>query len=208
MEPDSYLSTLVEAAHRIDTREVSAVADRIAAAWARGATVFVAGNGGSAATASHMVCDLAKSATPGLAAGVRVVPLLDTSVLTAWANDVSYEAVFAAQLATQARAGDVLVAITASGSSPNIVQALITARAHGVESVALLGFDGGTARSLADDVVMVHAHHYGVVEDLHLAVNHMITEQLGARMNAGPAGETATLSAAGPADGQVVGGAR
>ncbi|ATL25042.1 D-sedoheptulose-7-phosphate isomerase [Streptomyces formicae] len=204
MEPDSYLRMLVDAVRGIETGQVTAAVDRIAAAWTRGATVFVAGNGGSAATASHMACDLAKTATPGLAAGVRVVPLLDTSVLTAWANDVSYEAVFAAQLATQARAGDVLVVISASGNSPNIVQALTTARAHRVETVALLGFDGGTARSLADKVIMVPADHYGVVEDLHLAVNHMITEQLGARTGARAVGGAAAVSAAPP----VVGGAR
>ncbi|MFF0223188.1 SIS domain-containing protein [Streptomyces sp. NPDC004629] len=182
MEPDTYLTALVDAARGLDVDDVTAAVDRIAAARARGATVFVAGNGGSAATASHMACDLAKTATPGLSAGLRVVPLLDTSVLTAWANDVSYEAVFAAQLATQARAGDLLVAISASGNSPNIVQALTTARAHRVETVALVGFDGGTARSLADVVITVPADHYGVVEDMHLAVNHMITEQLGARL--------------------------
>ncbi|WP_404951131.1 SIS domain-containing protein [Streptomyces sp. ARC12] len=181
MEPDSYLKALADAARGLDPDEVTAAADRIEAAWARGATVFVVGNGGSAATASHMACDLAKSATPGLAAGNRVVPLLDTSVLTAWANDVSYEAVFAAQLATQARAGDILIVVTASGNSPSIVQALTTARTRRVETIALLGFDGGRARSLADDVIMVPADHYGVVEDLHLAVNHMITELLGAR---------------------------
>ncbi|MFF1695530.1 SIS domain-containing protein [Streptomyces sp. NPDC058257] len=204
MEPDSYLKALSDAARALDPDEVTAAADRIEAAWARGASVFVAGNGGSAATASHMACDLAKTATPGLAAGIRVVPLLDTSVLTAWANDVSYEAVFAAQLATQARAGDVLIVVTASGNSPNIVQALTTARARRVETVALLGFDGGTARSLADDVIMVPADHYGVVEDLHLAVNHMITELLGARLGARAlAAPSASVAAS-----QVVGGAR
>lgn len=204
MEPDSYLRALADAARGLDPHEVTEAADRIEAAWARGATVFVAGNGGSAATASHMACDLAKTATPGLAAGIKVVPLLDTSVLTAWANDVSYEAVFAAQLATQARAGDVLITITASGNSPNIVQALTTARARRVETIALLGFDGGTARSLADEVIMVPAHHYGIVEDLHLAVNHMITELLGARLAARALTAPSTTAATSP----VAGGAR
>ncbi|MEV5884502.1 SIS domain-containing protein [Streptomyces sp. NPDC052020] len=199
MEPDEYVKSLVETVEGLSVAGVRSAADRLAAAWDRGSTVFVAGNGGSAATASHMACDLAKTAARGRPRGLRVVPLLDVSVLTAWANDVSYEAVFAAPLAAQARPGDVLIVISASGDSPNIVEALTCARAASVETIALLGFDGGAARALADHVILANAAHYGVVEDVHLAVNHMLTELLRDRADAGAqraARPTADLSPA------------
>ncbi|MGP4014921.1 SIS domain-containing protein [Saccharopolyspora sp. 5N708] len=184
MGPEDYRAALLAAVGDLDMDEVRGAADRLAAAWARGATVFVVGNGGSAATASHMTCDLAKSATVGLSPGVRAVSLHDAAAVTAWANDVAYEAVFAAQLATQARPGDLLVVISASGNSPNVLQALVTAKAHRVETLALLGFDGGSALALADHAIVVGSAHYGVVEDVHLAINHMVTEILGARLAA------------------------
>ncbi|MDX3639996.1 SIS domain-containing protein [Streptomyces sp. MB09-02B] len=178
MDPDDYVKSLVETVENLSVAGVRSAADRLAAAWARGSTVFVAGNGGSAATASHMACDLAKTAVRGRPGGLRVVPLLDVSAVTAWANDVSYAAVFAGPLAAQARPGDVLIVVSASGNSPNIVEALACARAGSVETIALLGFDGGAARALADHVILANASHYGVVEDVHLAVNHMLTELL------------------------------
>ncbi|HZG04295.1 MAG TPA: SIS domain-containing protein [Streptomyces sp.] len=178
LDPDTYVKNLCDALAGLSTGQIRAVGDRLAAAWARGATVFVVGNGGSAATAAHMACDLSKSTAVEGGPGLRAVPLLDTAVLTAWANDTSYEEVFAAQLRTLASPGDVLVVISASGNSPNILKALAAARACAVESIALLGFEGGAAALRADHTITAYVHHYGLAEDVHLAINHMLTDYL------------------------------
>src|SRR3954451_19471569 len=122
----------------------------------RGGTVFVLGNGGSAATASHFVCDLAKGTrTDGLPA-FRVVSLTDNvPLITAWANDTSYDRVFAEQLAALVRPRDVVVAISASGNSPNVLAAVREARAAGAATVALSGRCGGELGRLADLTICV-----------------------------------------------------
>lgn len=162
---------------------VDAVADLIAelaAAHAAGRRVFLAGNGGSAATASHLACDLAKTTLgpPGgpPARRFRALALTDNvPLLTAWGNDVGYEAVFAEQLRNLAEPGDLLVVVSASGNSPNILAALAAARALGLRTAGLLGFGGGAAAGLADVAVVVPGDQYGYVEDLHLALGHLVT---------------------------------
>jgi len=134
--------------------------------------VFICGNGGSAALASHFACDLAKSA--GFAAMSLSDPM---ATLTAVANDGGYCDIFSAQLAQQhCTPGDVLVAISVSGSSPNVVQALLCASGWGLRLVGLLGSDGGQAARLCRARVIVPSPRYGLVEDVHSAICHMITE--------------------------------
>lgn len=141
----------------------------------RGATVFVLGNGGSAATASHFACDLAKGTRVAGVAPFRVMPLTDNMpVVTAWANDTSYERVFAEQLAALVRQGDVLVAISASGNSPNVIAAVETARLAGAFTVAMTGQTGGTLRRLADLTIRVPADPIEQVEDAHMVMAHSL----------------------------------
>jgi D-sedoheptulose 7-phosphate isomerase len=145
--------------------------------------VLFCGNGGSAATASHLALDLGKSTlgrTPRAdGPRVRTVCLSDpTPVLTAWANDEGYEGVFAEQVRTLARPGDAVVLLSVSGTSPNIVAAARAARKAGATVIALVGGRGGTVRDLADLAVVVPSEDYGVVEDVHLAIDHMITNYL------------------------------
>ncbi len=149
---------------------------------ARDRVVFVVGNGGSAATASHLACDLAKGTRPDGAPTFRVVPLTDNvPLLTAWANDTSYDRVFAEQLAALARAGDLLVAISASGDSPNVVAAAETAHRLGATTLALTGRTGGR---LADFTVRVPSDRIELVEDAHLAAAHSLCVALRERLAA------------------------
>ena len=160
--------------------EVAAFAAAVEAAYRADRQVFILGNGGSASTASHMACDLAKNIYPAHAGpGVRrfrALSLTDNvALITAVANDCGYEQVFAQQLASYLRAGDLVIAISASGNSPNVVAALTFARAAGAQTAALLGFGGGAALAMADVAVVVDSNDYGHVEDAHLVVNHLVT---------------------------------
>ncbi|HEY7060970.1 MAG TPA: SIS domain-containing protein [Chloroflexota bacterium] len=196
---ERYWRDLAAVARLMPFEALADVADALLACCWRGGTIFVVGNGGSAATASHFVCDLAKGTrTPGLRP-FRVVPLTDNvPLLTAWANDTSYDDVFAEQLAPLVRAGDLVVAISASGSSPNVLAAAAVARADGAVVVALTGETGGRLRPLADVLVRVPAESIEQVEDAHLAVAHSVCVALRARLQteaAAPPGACAPADA-------------
>ncbi len=142
----------------------------------RGARVYVMGNGGSAATATHFVCDLVKTAHVPGKRPLRAYALADNAaLLTSVANESAYEQTFAEQISGIAESGDVVIAISASGNSPNIVAGLKAAAARGAHTIALVGFDGGAASRLADITVHVPSHDYGPVEDVHSAIGHALT---------------------------------
>ena len=163
--------------------EVGRFLDCLESAYRDDRQVFIAGNGGSAATASHMSCDLAKNlypSTPGTAVRrFRVTSLTDNvPLITALANDCGYDAVFSEQLSNLVQPDDLLVVISASGNSPNIVRAIEVARDRGARTAALLGFDGGQARALVDVALVVQSDNYGRVEDLHMIINHLLVAWL------------------------------
>jgi D-sedoheptulose 7-phosphate isomerase len=138
----------------------------------------VAGNGGSAATATHWVNDLCKATRAEGRLPIKAMCLTDnTSFLTALANDEGYDRVFAGQLESFAKPGDVLIVISASGNSPNLVRAVETAREGGVATIALLGFDGGILKEKADDFVWLPTEigAYGLAETGHSVVTDVIT---------------------------------
>lgn len=171
------VQALVDALPRDDVQAAITCIER---AYEGEQQVFIAGNGGSAATASHMACDLAKttlghSPTPG-AKRFRAIALTDNvPLITAWGNDVSYDCIFAEQLRNLARRGDLLVVITASGNSPNILEVVKAARELGVVSLGLLGFNGGAVKELLDHSVVARSDNYGYIEDAHTVLNHLIT---------------------------------
>ena len=147
-------------------------------------TVFLIGNGGSAANASHFAQDLAKGTLSSMAATrrFRVVALTDNiGFITALANDEGYDSIFEQQLRNLAGEGDLLVAISGSGNSPNIIRAVEFAQSVGMRVVGVTGFDGGTLRRIAQRVVRVPTEigEYGPVEDVHLILNHAVTSFLG-----------------------------
>ena len=144
-------------------------------------TIFFVGNGGSAATASHAVCDLNKTVLgpdSGISSSLRFKTLClsdNLPSITAIANDLSYDDIFSEQLKNYAATGDLLIVITGSGNSPNILRALETAKDLNVETFGLLGFDGGKAKDLVDHVLLFKSQDYGIVEDAHMMIIHVIT---------------------------------
>ena len=159
--------------------EVARFVECIERAYQEDRQVYVIGNGGSAATASHMACDLAKNVYPPAAMTTvrrfRVTSLTDNvALITALANDLGYERVFSEQLHNVLQKDDLVIAISASGNSPNILRALALARDRGARTAALLGFDGGEARRMVDVALVVASNDYGHVEDLHLVLNHLV----------------------------------
>ena len=182
-----YRQRLTSILSELDLVAVARIVDCLYDAWRRRALVAIAGNGGSASTASHMANDLVKAAHVDGQHRFNVRSLVDNaSMLTALANDLGYESVFANQLDALFGERDVLVLISASGESPNVVAAARRARELGGSSIALLGFSGGTLAEIADIAVVVATEHgeYGPVEDAHLALNHMISEALRERIAA------------------------
>jgi D-sedoheptulose 7-phosphate isomerase len=143
-----------------------------------GATIYIAGNGGSASTASHWVNDLGKATKRPGRPPMKVMSLSDNvSWLTALANDEGYERVFTGQLENFAQPGDVLVLISASGNSPNLLRAAEFARAHGVTTVGMLGFDGGALKNMVDECLLLPSKKgaYGLVESGHSMLCHILT---------------------------------
>jgi D-sedoheptulose 7-phosphate isomerase len=139
-------------------------------------TVFLMGNGGSAATASHIANDLSKTAHVDGAPRLRAFCLADNvSFITAIANDISYDDIFSEQLRAAAVKGDLVVLISGSGNSPNVVRAAQYARERGLRTVGLLGFDGGKLKNMVDVLLHIESSQYGVVEDAHLSIGHTVS---------------------------------
>ena len=175
----NYIDRLEQGLRSIDPEAIADVVEALEQARVEQRTLFIIGNGGSAATASHMANDLQKLASQGKSPAFRAIALTDNvPLITAWGNDEDYTAVFVRQLEALAHPGDVLIAITGSGNSPNIVRAMGWAKDAGLETIALLGFDGGKAVKLADHVLLFPEDHYGRIEDAHMILEHMIANYL------------------------------
>jgi D-sedoheptulose 7-phosphate isomerase len=171
-----YLGRLAQVLTLIPDEAVSSMIDLLQEAQATGRRVYIIGNGGSAATASHFVCDLTKTARVPGQPPLRAFALADNgAVMTAWANDSDYDDTFAQQIFGLAEAGDVVIAISASGNSPNILAGLKAASARRAHTISLVGFDGGAAALLSDVVIHVPCRDYGLVEDAHSAIGHAVT---------------------------------
>lgn len=172
-----YFEEMARSAASLDLVEVERAAAILLNAYTSGATVFSCGNGGSAAIANHLQCDHLKGVRTGTDLVPRVVSLsCNVELMTAIANDMGYDELFTYQLQSQARPGDVLIAISSSGRSPNIVGAVRWARQHRVHTIALTGFDGGGTRTSADVALHVDSGNYGVIEDLHQATMHALAQ--------------------------------
>lgn len=190
----SYLTRLLTLLQSLDPQAVADFIGALEVARDHDRTVFFAGNGGSAATCSHFVNDLTKATRVNGRRGFQAFSLTDNvALLTALANDEGYDAVFTGQMQDLFAAGDVLVAISASGNSPNILAAAKLAKTRGGTIVGLMGFDGGALRDMCDVVVHVNTPkgEYGPVEDIHLVLNHIVTSYLSLRLHAEPAGKQA-----------------
>lgn len=174
---DAYADKLKTAIASIDRDRVAQAAELLGNAYASGATVYSCGNGGSAAIANHLHCDHLKGAQTDTHLRPRVVSLVSVmETITAIANDISYDDVFVYQLRTMARPGDVLITVSSSGDSENVVRALEWAKANDVATIAMTGFEGGRTAKAADIGIHVEGDNYGVVEDAHQSVMHMLAQ--------------------------------
>lgn len=183
VEVESLLSHLAAAVASVSPEAVAGATELILRTWRHDGTVLVFGNGGSASTASHVACDFTKNTRrPGVRA-LRCLALGENvALLTAVANDVAYERVFADQLEALGRAGDLALAISVSGTSPNVVVAAESARRLGLPLLALTGSGGGRLKDFADVLIEVDSVDFGCVETAHLAVEHVLVHRLGAAM--------------------------
>jgi D-sedoheptulose 7-phosphate isomerase len=165
-----------QAAHEsIPLNEVQQVIEKLREVLKHDRQVFVFGNGGSAANASHFATDLGKGASDKVGKRFRVISLNDNlSWMTALANDYAYEDVFVGQLQNYGRAGDLALGISVSGSSPNCVKALEWARKNGLHTVALVGARRGRMAEVAEQAIVINDTHYGRVEDAQMGICHML----------------------------------
>ena len=171
-----YLKSLQNLLAEVSVEQIETVLDVFERAYQDDRTIFICGNGGSASTASHWVCDFSKGTVAQGGKRLRMICLGDNlPMLTAYANDVNYESVFAEPVRTFVRSQDVVVLLTASGNSPNVLEAAKAAREAGATTIGLIGFGGGKLAQLVDHQVTVACREYGPVEDLHLILDHIIS---------------------------------
>jgi D-sedoheptulose 7-phosphate isomerase len=183
----AYFDDLNKILRKISKKDIEEITEIILKAYQNERTIFILGNGGSATTASHFACDLGK----GTLAKVydqnekrfRVVSLTDNvSTITAYGNDLSFDDIFVQQLRNLVHRGDIVISITGSGNSKNVIKAVKYARECGAINVGMLGFDGGRVKKLLDKYVLVPSSHYGRIEDAHLILEHAITDYLRTRI--------------------------
>lgn len=172
----SYFNRLKAVLDSVTIADVEKLISIVEDAYARDAAIYVCGNGGSWSTASHWVCDHSKGSSHPDKRRIRMfAPGDNMPMLTAYGNDVGYDSNFSEPLRAYAKPGDVVVLITASGNSPNILEAAKTARDLKTTIVGLIGFGGGKLAAMTDHNVIVESREYGPVEDLHLVLNHIIS---------------------------------
>ncbi|MEA4897126.1 MAG: SIS domain-containing protein [Christensenellaceae bacterium] len=171
----AYRTELIDAMNSIDPAEFQKFIDILLDVYRHDRQVFIAGNGGSAATANHFVCDFGKNAVKGDRRRFRILSVCDNiEKITALGNDISFDEIFRFQLGNLMREGDVLIVISASGNSPDLVNACSFAKEHGAKVVALSGFGGGKICDGASASLITDMRSYERIEDLHLILMHLV----------------------------------
>jgi D-sedoheptulose 7-phosphate isomerase len=175
-----YIDEVKNALSTLDTPSIEKVLSMIIKAYKKGNRVFILGNGGSASTASHMACDLGKGTLSRFYDNkekrLRVMSLNDNmALLTAYANDLSFDHAFVQQLRNLVEKDDLVIVLSGSGNSKNLINAIKYAKTCGAKSIGILGFkNGGKLASMVDCSIIVQSSHYGPVEDIHLVLNHLL----------------------------------
>lgn len=168
---------LIELVEQADT--IEKIADIIFSAYKENKQIFVMGNGGSALTASHCALGFEKQSAVESKKRIKAISLTDNvGLITAWANDENYVSIFKEQLVNKLCKGDVVICISVSGSSPNIIEAAIYSQEQGAIVIGFVGFGGGKLWKLADECVALSSKNYGQVEDIHLALTHILSDIL------------------------------
>jgi D-sedoheptulose 7-phosphate isomerase len=170
-----YLSELKKSLDSMPLDKIEEIVEVLKAAYKNGKRVYSLGNGGSAATASHFVCDFAKGTSVKGKKKFKVIGLTDNvPMMTAMGNDVSYDDIFLAQLEPLLEKDDVVVVFTGSGNSKNVLKAVEYANSVGAKTVALTGFDGGKVKNMAKHVLIAPSHNMERIEDMHLIIEHLM----------------------------------
>ena len=176
---NDYLSNLAQTITAIPQEQIWNVIQLLFEAWKSGKQIFLCGNGGSAATASHMANDLNKLTIDPSKRRMKAIALTDNvALMTAWANDTEYEKIFSQQLLNFLQPGDVLIAISTSGNSPSVLHALEAARANQAQTIGFTGCDGGKLKELVDCCILIPDGHMGRQEDCHMILDHVISNTL------------------------------
>jgi D-sedoheptulose 7-phosphate isomerase len=178
-----YFNRLKNAMDAVDQAKIADLIEKIQSMIGTDRTIFIAGNGGSAATGSHMACDFGKTIlgkNPRERENrLRTICLNDNiPLMTAWGNDEGYEHIFSEQLRNLGKKDDFLIIITGSGNSANILEVARSAQKMGIKTYGILGFDGGAVKDLLDDFLLIESNDYGIVEDMHMILVHLITDWL------------------------------
>ena len=174
-----YMQHLYETSQKLDLTQLEAAADIVVEAMTKRRIVYSCGNGGSASIASHLKCDFLKGAATGTDLQPRIEALSDPiALITAIGNDIGYDEIFSFQLRYLLEPGDVVLAVSSSGSSPNVVKALQLAKSKGNKSILFSGFDGGAGSKIADVTVYYPFANYGIVEDLHQSTMHIMAQYI------------------------------
>lgn len=172
---DTYIAQQKAALDSIPADAVALLVDRFREAWKNDRQIFVFGNGGSAASASHFITDLGKGSSDKLSKRFRCMSLNDnTAWMTALGNDYAYDQIFVRQLKNFARPGDLVMSMSVSGNSPNLVAAFDWARQNDIETIALVGAKRGRLAELARHTIVIASEHYGRVEDAHMTICHLL----------------------------------
>lgn len=175
----TYFEQVQQAVNKLDVNQLAKVVEVLLEAHQRGATIYLFGNGGSATTASHFATDLAKGCIVESQPRFRALALTDNvALLTAWANDMGYENIFAEQLRNLVRPGDVVIGISGSGNSPNVLKAIEVGHQAGAFTIGLSGYGGGKLRHLVDLAVITDCTVMEQVEDIHLSICHNLSTTL------------------------------
>lgn len=174
----AYISEIQRIVDELPRENIQKCIDLVMLTYNQNGQIFVMGNGGSAATASHIANDLGKGAAH-LGHRPRVISLTDNvSTMTAWSNDVCYEDVFVEQLKGLVNPGDLVIGISASGNSENVLRAIRHANTTGCKTIGWTGFGGGQLAKMTDISVIVDSHEYGPVEDVHMILNHILCKSI------------------------------
>lgn len=174
---DGYVAAYARAVASVDRQRLTAAGEMLKAALERDATIYVCGNGGSAAIANHLVCDHQKGMQTDTHFCPRVVSLsANVELITAIGNDIDFADIFVYPLRTAGRKGDLLISISSSGNSENIVRAVQWAKDNGIATLAFTGFSGGRSAAIADVNLHVDGDNYGVVEDIHQSFMHILAQ--------------------------------
>jgi D-sedoheptulose 7-phosphate isomerase len=174
-----YMNEIQKGFASIDIANLGKVVNVLDSAIKRNSTIYTCGNGGSSSIAEHFVCDFLK----GASTGTSIQPIIhslssNTPTVTAVANDISYDDIFSFQLDKYGKDGDILLCVSSSGNSPNIIKALSMAKSKNIESISFVGFIGGQAKNISDNCIHIPNKNYGIVEDVHHSLMHMLAQYI------------------------------